>query len=73
MVRSGGRWPAGAGGGRCSGCGSRSEEVAEGLAIYPGVRERQAGAVALGYGLGARAGQVRGAGGVMVASAEKRA
>ena len=59
MVRGGGRWPAGAGGGRCSGCGSRSEEVVEGLAIYPGVRERQA--TRRGRGLGYRGRrQVRG-------------
>ena len=37
-----GRWPLASRcrWGQCSGCGSRSEEVAEGLAIYPGVRER---------------------------------
>lgn len=46
-------------GGRCSGCGSRSEEVVEGLAIYPGVRERQA--TRRGRGLGYRGRrQVRG-------------
>ena len=39
-------------GGRCSGCGSRSEEVAEGLAIYPGVRRSDGPA----GGSGARAG-----------------
>ena len=37
-----GRWPLASRcrWGQCSGCGSRSEEVVEGLAIYPGVRER---------------------------------